>query len=82
MNCEVDVSGWKDMPDARRFRLLINKAERLLLNEETGGNEMLIDSLVIDIKTGLVTGRPVAELMKLKDELQGLLYDLEEDSDD
>jgi len=79
---EVDLDGWKDAPDARKYRAVVNRAERLLNNNEAGLYEMEIDALVRKIKKALVTGNDRELLDGFKTELSEILYTTEEEKDD
>lgn len=79
MSEEIDLEGWKDVPGSRSYRAVINKAEKLLNQEETGIYEIDIDSLVKQIKRGLLKGEKKEVLDEYKDELFEILYDLEDD---
>ena len=79
MSEEIDLSGWKDVPGSRSYRAVVNKAEKLLGQEETGIYEIDIDSLIKQIKRGLLKGEKKEVLDEYKDELFEILYDLEDD---
>ncbi|NSW91118.1 MAG: Hsp70 family protein [Firmicutes bacterium] len=76
---EIDVSGWKDAPNARKYRAIVNKAQRMLENGEADIEAPEIETLVRKIKEGLVTGEDTDTLDELKDELADILYALSEE---
>lgn len=78
---EIDLDGWKDVPDARKYRAVVNKAERLLNHNKAGFYGMEIDGLVRKIKRALVTGEGKESLHSLKEELSEILYAAEEERD-
>lgn len=79
MSEEIDLEGWKDVPGSRGYRAVINKAEKILNQDEAGVYEIDIDSLVKQIKRGLLKGEQKEVLDKYKDELFEILFDLEDD---
>ncbi|MDD4680153.1 MAG: Hsp70 family protein [Clostridia bacterium] len=79
MSEEIDLDGWKDAPGSRRYRAVINKAEKLLEQGETGFYEIDIDTLVKQIKRGLLMGEKKEILNEYKEDLFEILYDLEDD---
>lgn len=82
MSDEIDLDGWKDAPNARSYRAVINKAEKLLNHEEFGIYEIDLDSLVKQIKRGLLKGEKKEVLDQYKEELFDILYDLEDEGYD
>lgn len=79
---EIDVSEWKSAPNARKYRATINKAQRMLDNSEAVFEALEIESLIREIKEGLIMGEDTDILDKLKDELTDILLDLSEEEDD
>ena len=79
MSEEIDLSGWKDVPGSRSYRAVVNKAEKLLDQEEAGVFEIDIDSLVKQIKKGLLKGEEKEVLDGYKEELFEIMFDLEDD---
>ena len=79
---EIDLDAWKDAPDSRKYRAVINKAEKLINNEEAALHEIDMDMLIRQIKKGLLEGEDKAVLNKYKEELSEILYDIEEEEDD
>lgn len=79
---EIDVSEWKSAPNARKYRATVNKAQRILDNEEAGLEALEIETLIREIKEGLIIGKDTDILDKLKDELTDILLDLSEEEDD
>ncbi|MBE3101885.1 MAG: Hsp70 family protein [Firmicutes bacterium] len=79
---EIDLDAWKDAPDSRKYRAVINKAEKLINNDEAELHEIDMDMLIRQIKKGLLEGEDKAVLNKYKDELSEILYAIEEEEDD
>ena len=79
---EVDLSGWKDVPEARRYRAVVKKAEKLLENGKAGVEAIELEGLVRKIKEALVSGAEQDRLGAWKEDLSALLYALEEETDD
>ena len=82
MNDETDLDRWVDLRGARKYRLLLKKAQKLLDRINIGDSALELDILVKDIKRGLIGGLPAEQLDEMKNRLQELLYDLDEDKDD
>lgn len=78
MDEEVDLDKWKDAPNARRYRAIINKAQKSLDSEQAGVFGMEIDDLVRDIKKGLIKGWDAKRLNELRDDLQESINALED----
>lgn len=76
---EIDLDAWKDAPDSRKYRAVINKAEKLINNDEAELHEIDMDMLIRQIKKGLLEGEDKAVLNKYKDELSEILYAIEEE---
>ena len=79
MQKEIDVSEWKNAPNARKYRAIVNKAQRMLENNEAGIEAPEIETLIRKIKEGLVAGEDTSVLDELKDELTDILYVLSEE---
>lgn len=79
---EVDLEKWKDMPNARRYRAVVNKAQRIIDNRQAGVFELEIDELVRDLKKGLIKGWDGKKLDELRDDLQDTINDAMEEEDD
>lgn len=79
---EIDLDAWKDAQDSRKYRAVINKAEKLINNDEAELHEIDMDMLIRQIKKGLLEGEDKAVLNKYKDELSEILYAIEEEEDD
>ncbi|MDD4113490.1 MAG: Hsp70 family protein [Herbinix sp.] len=79
---EIDVSEWKNAPNARKYRATVNKAQRMLDNGEAGLEALEIETLIREIKEGLIKGEDTDILDKLKDELTDILLYLSEEEDD
>ena len=77
----VTVDGWVDQPGARKYRLLINKAQKLLDRNNIGDSALELDIIIKDIKRGLIGGLPAERLDEMKSRLQELLYDLDDVKD-
>ena len=82
MSVESDPDRWKDMPGARKYRVVLNKAERIIKKEKAGVYEMEIDVLAKDIRDGLVKGCDPEALDKIKEDLEDLLLEAEEEAND
>jgi molecular chaperone DnaK len=82
MKAEINTDGWQDAPDARKYRAVIHKAEKILESGQTGVYEVDIDTLVRQLKLGLLRGEEKESLEKYKEELNDILYDLEGDEND
>lgn len=81
MEEEVDLEKWKDMPNARRYRAIINKAQKILDNQQAGVFEMEINDLARDLKKGLIKGWDAKRLNELRDDLQDTINDATEEED-
>lgn len=81
MNDETDLDGWVDQPNARKYRLLLNKAQKLLDRNNIGDSALELDIIIKDIKRGLIGGLPAERLDEMKSRLQELLYDLNDVKD-
>ncbi|OGO77588.1 MAG: hypothetical protein A2Y23_11535 [Clostridiales bacterium GWB2_37_7] len=79
---EVDLEGWENISEARRYRAIIKKANRILENREAGPYEIDLESLIMKIKEALVLGKDRDILDKLKDELADIIYDITEEEND
>lgn len=82
MATEVDLEGWENIPEARKYRAIIKKANRLLENGEAGHYEIEIESLIMKIKEALVLGKDRDILNGLKDEVTDLIYEITEEGND
>jgi len=78
---EIDTEGWAKVPNARKFKAIIRKAERMLENEEVRYYALEVESLVRKIKTGLVQGEKLETLDEFKEELHEIIYELTEETD-
>lgn len=79
---EIDVTPWREAPNARKYRATINKAQKVLDNNEAGYFALEIETLIRDIKEGLITEIEIEELNELEDELIGIIMDLTGEKDD
>jgi len=76
---EIDLSGWKDAPGAKKFRGIIKRAERALEEFIDHENYDELDNTVYDLKYALIkeTGRD--RLDELEEKLSDILYDMEDE---
>lgn len=74
---EQNLEHWQDAPGARRYRRLVQKAEKLLEADEAGYLAFELDRLIKDLKSGLISGQDQEKLEKLRKELNDLVYELE-----
>ncbi len=79
MEEEIDLDNWKDAPNAKKFRSIIRKGERVLSNDEGGPAVLEIESLIKDLKEGLIKEEDPAYLEELKDNLSEIILDLSDD---
>lgn len=75
---EIDTQGWEKTLHARKYKATIRKAERLLESEAAQYYTADLESLIRKIKTGLVQDEKPEILDLLKEELQDIIYELEE----
>ena len=78
---EVDPEKWKDMPGARKYRAVINKAQRMLDGGKAGAFELEIDELSKNLKKGLIKGWKGEKLDGVRDSLQEALDAAKEAND-
>jgi len=78
MGKNLDLSKWKDVPDAREYRKIINKAERLVKvhGVEAAG---VVEAAANELKKALVMKWDDAVIEKLKYVLADAIDDLEEE---
>jgi molecular chaperone DnaK len=78
MGQNLDLSKWKDMPEAKRYRQIINKAARLvkLHGEKAADN---VEAAADELKKALVMGWEFVILEKWKNKLLDAIDDLEEE---
>jgi molecular chaperone DnaK len=78
MGKNLDLSKWKDVPEARKYRQIINKAERLVKvhGYEASGN---VRAAADELKKALVMNWDDAIIEKLKTVLTDAIDDLEEE---
>ena len=81
MEEEVDTEKWKDMPNARRYRAVINKAQKIIESQMAGVFEMEMDELVRNLKKGLIKGWDGKRLDELRDDLQDIINSAMEEED-
>lgn len=62
---KIDVSGWKDSPNSKKYRMVIRRAEKLL--KELAGDKigktigLVLEELVYDLKKAIIDHDAVAE---------------------
>jgi len=78
---EIDTEGWAKASNARKFKAIIRKAERMLKNEEGKYYTLELESLVRKIKSGLVQGEKLETLDEFKEELHEIIYEITEETD-
>lgn len=76
---EIDPEGWEKAPNARKYKAIIKKAERLVKNGEAQYYAVEMESLIRKIKIGLKQGEKPEILDKLKEELHEIIYELAEE---
>jgi molecular chaperone DnaK len=79
---EVDTTGWDKVPAARKYRAIIKKAGRMVENGEALYHANEMDSLIAKLKTALIQDEKADVLNRYKEELQKMIYELTEESDD
>jgi molecular chaperone DnaK len=79
MEKEVDIEKWKESPKVRKYRAIINKAQRLIDNDECKDLEDEILDTINDLKRALLLDKSEDELNELKDELSDIIYEITED---
>ncbi len=82
MEDEVDLSGWKKVPQARNYKTVINKAGKMIKSGQAGIFTLEMESLVRKIKTGLVQNEKAKTLNQYKEKLHDIIYELTEEDDD
>jgi len=78
---EIDMEGWETAPNARKYKAIIRKAQRMVENGESQFYAVEMESLIKKIKTGLVLGEKLEILNLSKEELHDIIYELEEEAD-
>lgn len=81
MVTEIEPEGWETAPNARKYKAIIKKAERLLKEDETLYYSVDMESLIRKIKIGLKEGEDPEILAQLKEELHEIIYELTEEGD-
>lgn len=76
---EIDLTGWKDAPRAKKFKSILKRAEKAL--DELIDHERYdeLDSIVYDLKYALIKEDDRDCLNDLEEKLSDILYDMEED---
>lgn len=82
MDREIDLDGWDKAPLARKYKAIIRKAGRMVENGEALHYGVEMESLMRKIKVGLVQGEEAEALDPFKEELQDIIYELAEASED
>ena len=71
---EVDLEGWKDIEESRKYRILIKKVERYMEEHDDNSN---LDYLLKDLKKAIITGNfDLAD--DLKEQLTDTIFELED----
>jgi hypothetical protein len=78
MGKNLDLSKWKDLPDARKYRQIISKVERLVKVHENEDTDH-IEAAANELKKALVMNWDHAIIEKLKDDLLDAIDDLEKE---
>lgn len=78
---EIDPEGWEKAPNARKYKAIIRKADRMVKNGKARYYAIEMESLVRKIKTGLVQGEKEKTLDLFKEELHEIIYELTEETD-
>jgi molecular chaperone DnaK len=78
MGKNLDLSKWKDLPNARNYRQIINKAERLVKVHGDAATED-VEAAANELKKALVMNWEHAIIEKLKSDLTDAIDDLEEE---
>jgi molecular chaperone DnaK len=76
MGKNLDLSKWKDVPGAKEYRKIINKAERLV--KIHGGAES-VEAAANELKKALVMNWDDAVIERLKTDLADVIDDMEEE---
>lgn len=79
MEQEMDLSGWKEAPKAKKYRSILRRAEKLIAEDEDSLLLADLQDLVLDFKKALINDEDEETLTDLEECLTDLLYDLEED---
>jgi len=76
---EIDLTGWKNTPGAKKFRGIIKRAERAL--DESIEHERYdeLDKTVYDLKYALIKEVGWDRLAELEESLSDILYDMEDE---
>lgn len=82
MEEEVDFSAWDKVPQARRYKALLNKAAALIESGQAGLYALDMECLMQLIKVGLVQGEKTKTLNQYKKELHEIIFQLTEGEDD
>lgn len=75
----IDVSKWKDAPEAKRFRTIIRRAEKLMKSESLfmdDEDKETLDELIYLLKKALIEGKE--DMEELEEEIMDMLEDLED----
>ncbi|MBM7583194.1 molecular chaperone DnaK [Caldicoprobacter guelmensis] len=79
MEEEMDLSNWKEVPKARKYRGIIRRAERLLNEAPDSPLFAELDGAVKDLKKALLKEEDDVVLEELAEALSDLLYDIEDE---
>lgn len=84
MEAEVDLDNWKEAPKAKKYRALINKAQREFENENIDLEDFEMDLMdaVNQLKKALIKGQNDDVLDNLKDKIGDILLEISEEDDD
>lgn len=74
---EIDLSGWDKYPNARKYRRIIKKAEKLLEKYFDSDIHDELDELIRAMKKAIVAEK-LNELDALEEEISDILYELED----
>jgi molecular chaperone DnaK len=82
MEEEIDLENWKESPKARKYRAIVNKAMRIIENEESGSCEFELIDATNQLKKALIKDKDEDILDNLKSIVSDILLDILEEEDE
>ncbi|MDD2402668.1 MAG: Hsp70 family protein [Clostridia bacterium] len=76
---EIETEGWEKATNARKYKAIIKKAERMLKKGEAQDYVLEMESLIRKIKVALVQDEKSEIIEEIKEELQEIIYELMEE---
>lgn len=73
---EIELEEWNNAPNAKKYRSIIKKAEKILENDDVGPQAMEIDHLLKELKKGLVKQDKIENLNDIKEDLSEILLEI------